>query len=1338
MKKIIFLVCACFFLCTYSTKAQTDTTELTTDSLDNAIAEWKYKFSALDKTKLSTGMLEESSIFPTSIRNYNGKNDSIINMGLIRSFHSQCNSMVLDSTKALLTFDSIENRSTYYRSRGINPIVILDYAYNTFHDSAFAWNLIDSSNNHYVDVAGKSQSPYITQNVFAISPFCFSMGRDTTVSFYIGSDMYLGNNPRMLDSLSIDFGNGWQTLSSGTISYNFPGFGVFDIGIKYTLTNGTEFRTKFKISVTQSITDLPGKNFHYGDIEADISYNGVKKAKGVYVYRMGMGNTSDCFKKPFIITDGVDFGYGMDKAYGWEHCRDGKCNATGFIDIYTGKDHNYESGLKDESLPEFAKGSKLFDDLYREGYDVIFLDFEAGAGYMQANAMLLIKLIDSVNHNKCSKEELVVCGPSMGGQIMRYALSYMETHNLKHCVRTAIYFDSPNKGANIPIGMQLWLKYFTDHNTDNLFDAATVAINQKLDRVATRQLLNNHFSQYDHQKAGERDVFMNDLVYNLGSFPQNIRQVAIPNGSCNNVWDCFSDGITLVNLKIPFKHGHHTIRGVAYATPGNVNKENRIFYGDAMGGNNLVKLNWLAERPLFDNAPGSRNDALKAMEQIAQVMNSRFKYAAVIAPYKVSTFITTNSGLCLTSGDLSYNVEYEMLDEHAPDRSKYQFDAYYKHRGNEIHVEMTDGGIDWIILELQRTRNILFNLPTTYSYWGTDNQNHSVQSSSFNFGNHFRHILNDVQINSGGTLSVNANKGVNYGLTNDYYNSDSSKFTSQYFYLNTANCGSEVEINNGGKFSIGDNNTPTPNKGVVNIKEGSNLYLHSGSNLYIYYGSKLIIEKGATLFVDPGATIYIEDNASIEIKGQLNLSNNTVFKHDGSGKVIFNNTDATFSISATSGSSIEFKSTTDETKLEVSGLITIPSTLSNFKVEGAIVVANNGAKFNIYSPVYFYNGVFKPSASNINNNWEGLKFNDQTDNQIYINKTKFYYATSTALDFSSDYALTSPSFYANEFYNNGVAISINDAGFSINNCTFTDNTKAINANWITQSSLLQGSIFKNNSKGLDYHGNQNAALLLKNNNFTTSDIYIAAAANYPMLVSMRCNKFSSTEIDIDYASLNLSSTTQHTTTEYGGYNTFSSSILAVYQINYLNLKDGYNDFISNGYYITGSIKNSNNMSSSQFTTNYFDKITGVSFPLPNGIGFNYYLGKLDITYINANTQVSSNFKLYGNLTSQKNGGCQAGGGGFAPRIAENNHTETSTISKLYPNPANDILYIEFPTTEYLAQIKVIDMQGRIIVSAQVAAGTSLYTIPVKELQAGMYMVTLDRDGVIEKLKFVKQ
>lgn len=99
-------------------------------------------------------------------------------------------------------------------------------------------------------------------------------------------------------------------------------------------------------------------------------------------------------------------------------------------------------------LLSYGDAGHLGDDLRVAGYDIIVLNFpeyeplehpgtlrDGGADYMERNAMVLAMLIETVNAQLIangSTEEIVVIGPSMGGQIARYALKYMENQSIDH------------------------------------------------------------------------------------------------------------------------------------------------------------------------------------------------------------------------------------------------------------------------------------------------------------------------------------------------------------------------------------------------------------------------------------------------------------------------------------------------------------------------------------------------------------------------------------------------------------------------------------------------------------------------------------------------------------------------------------------------------------------------------------------------------------------------------------------------------------------------------------------------------------------------------------------
>ena len=86
-------------------------------------------------------------------------------------------------------------------------------------------------------------------------------------------------------------------------------------------------------------------------------------------------------------------------------------------------------------------------------------------------------------------EKLVITGSSMGGQVVRYALAYMEKHNMNHNTRLYISQDSPHLGANIPLGVQDFLDYNATilHNAD-----ARESMDRKLDNPAAREMLLQH------------------------------------------------------------------------------------------------------------------------------------------------------------------------------------------------------------------------------------------------------------------------------------------------------------------------------------------------------------------------------------------------------------------------------------------------------------------------------------------------------------------------------------------------------------------------------------------------------------------------------------------------------------------------------------------------------------------------------------------------------------------------------------------------------------------------------------------------------------------------------
>ncbi len=266
--------------------------------------------------------------------------------------------------------------------------------------------------------------------------------------------------------------------------------------------------------------------FSQTPITTTIEYQGYDETQAYFgegEYQIFLDNVDGVLDKPVILIDGFDPGDSRD-----------------ITALY---------GLLDFS------GGNLADILRNEGFDLVALnapqyttdgkEIDGGADYIQRNAMVLVELIDLINNQKVGNEGLVIIGPSMGGLIARYGLTYMEQNGMSHDTRLYISFDSPHLGANIPMGLQYLLSYFAfgQDNAD-----AQLVVENLLNSPAAKEMVIDHYSAHlaagsDFEQdpnlllpdgaPGFRDEFQTELD-NLG-FPQDVRNVNMINGSGTGV-----------------------------------------------------------------------------------------------------------------------------------------------------------------------------------------------------------------------------------------------------------------------------------------------------------------------------------------------------------------------------------------------------------------------------------------------------------------------------------------------------------------------------------------------------------------------------------------------------------------------------------------------------------------------------------------------------------------------------------------------------------------------------------------------------------------------------------
>ncbi|GLX41856.1 lipase family protein [Streptomyces lavendulae] len=165
-------------------------------------------------------------------------------------------------------------------------------------------------------------------------------------------------------------------------------------------------------------------------------------------------------------------------------------------------------------------------ELRRRGRDVILLGFDERSASILDNAQAAIAAILQAGSEQVGDARLVVGGFSMGGIVTRYALAKMERQRMDH--RTGLYFsyDSPHRGASIPVGVQAF-SYFIPFPND---------FAKQMNSPAARQMLWQHYDR-DTGKTGvapERAEFLAALD-RVGGWPQIPMKIAVANGRADGV-----------------------------------------------------------------------------------------------------------------------------------------------------------------------------------------------------------------------------------------------------------------------------------------------------------------------------------------------------------------------------------------------------------------------------------------------------------------------------------------------------------------------------------------------------------------------------------------------------------------------------------------------------------------------------------------------------------------------------------------------------------------------------------------------------------------------------------
>ncbi len=319
---------------------------------------------------------------------------------------------------------------------------------------------------------------------------------------------------------------------------------------------------------------------------------------------------------------------------------------------------------------------KFLTALREQGRTVILVGFDERTAPIQTNAETVIAAIMRTIGERVGDDRLTVGGFSMGGLVTRYALAKLEMRRMDHQTELYFSYDTPHRGAVIPIGLQAFAYFIPQAN-----DFA-----RQMTSPAARQLLWRH---YDSETGKDGiDPLRTQLLEELdrmGGWPRIPRTIAVANGT--------GDGTGL-----PVPPGD-----VALKSTGLIAFPGTTFYTQAAGDNvtvaKLKRLLPLASKtittsgyPELDGAPGGTLASYKivADELVAKGGRVDLRHEAIC-------FVPTVSAVAIRDIDKQEDLYAKVS---AIDPGESEVDEFLWSSTTTQHTAITQELCEWIIERL--------------------------------------------------------------------------------------------------------------------------------------------------------------------------------------------------------------------------------------------------------------------------------------------------------------------------------------------------------------------------------------------------------------------------------------------------------------------------------------------------------------------------------------------------------------------------------------------------------------------------------------------------------------
>ncbi|AXG79726.1 esterase/lipase family protein [Streptomyces paludis] len=338
--------------------------------------------------------------------------------------------------------------------------------------------------------------------------------------------------------------------------------------------------------------------------------------------------------------------------------------ADGFNLGPTDFDHLWD-GLENGRYP-------FISELRRRGRTLVLVGFDERSESILRNAETMTAAIMRTIAEQLDDTRLLVGGFSMGGIVARYALAKMETQRMDH--RTGVYvsFDSPHRGAWVPIGLQAFAHYLATVDDTYLRQISSPASQQMLwryvDGVAGTP-----------QESPLRTDFK-ERLQKVGSWPQIPLLLGVSSGRGDGLGNGVRPGDKALSCSGPLFDGTYFL-----TQSGGDPAEVAVLNG-VLGGPHTVTTSGFPE---LDGAPGGTLESFGILGDALAAFNE-----SVNVTHRSGCFVPSVSAVSVR--DLGEQRDlYTNINELPPE--EFDLNDYLLSSENDPHAAMTPEIGEWVL-----------------------------------------------------------------------------------------------------------------------------------------------------------------------------------------------------------------------------------------------------------------------------------------------------------------------------------------------------------------------------------------------------------------------------------------------------------------------------------------------------------------------------------------------------------------------------------------------------------------------------------------------------------------